>query len=209
MADILSVMDIKNIEDGVVIVKGGGMRSVLLASTINFALKSQEEQTAITSQYQNFLNSVDFPLQIVCSSRKIDISPYLESLNAKRQQQPSELLRIQLSEYVNFIKSLTELANIMSQTFYVIIPFAPVESYKKKGVAASLGSFFEKSGPATQTEQEMKTQLAQRVEFIMSGLAQIGIMAIPLKREELINLYYHSFNPEAQENIISTPFDKK
>lgn len=202
MADISSILDIKDIQDGVVITKSG-IRAVLLASTINFALKSVEEQAAIISQYQNFLNSLDFPLEIVCSSRKLDITSYLSLVNEKMKEQPSELLRIQLSEYIDFVKNLTDLGNIMNQTFYVIVPFASIEKKSHSGILPDLSSFFgsDSDAAANQSLDEMKTQLMQRVDFVSSGLMQVGIKTTLLSKEELTDIYYQLYNPEAKEHI--------
>ncbi|PJE58304.1 MAG: hypothetical protein COU81_01450 [Candidatus Portnoybacteria bacterium CG10_big_fil_rev_8_21_14_0_10_36_7] len=199
MANIKSTIDINNIKNNIVVLKNGGLRSVLLASAINFALKSPEEQDAITGSYQSFLNSLDFSLQIVITSRRMDISEYLESLENKRREQPSELLRIQIAEYLDFIKNLTGIANIMNQMFYIVVPFAPVES-----TTGGLGKFFNYSKNNEKqiiSFEESASQLWQRVNFIISGLSQVGIKAVPLNNDELAEVYYHLYNPEAREHL--------
>jgi KaiC/GvpD/RAD55 family RecA-like ATPase len=131
-------VEVEEIRDGVLVLKTGALRAVLLVSSINFDLKSSEEQDAIISQYQNFLNSLDFPVQILVQSRRFNIDPYIELLKARESQQMNELLRFQMREYQGFIKNLTEISNIMSKFFYVVVPFSPVEN--------SQGGFFQKIG---------------------------------------------------------------
>ena len=120
-------VDIAEIKDGVVILKNNSLRAVLMVSSINFDLKSTQEQEAIVAAYQNFLNSLDFPLQILISSRKLDISPYMELLTEKENVQENDLLRFQISEYRAFMKNLVGTANIMAKTFYIVVPFALTE----------------------------------------------------------------------------------
>ena len=108
-------VDVEEIRDGIIVLKSGALRSVLLVSSLNFDLKSSEEQDAIISQYQAFLNSLDFPIQIVASSRRFNVEPYLELLNDKEAVQENELLRFQIAEYKNFIKNLTDVSNIRSR----------------------------------------------------------------------------------------------
>src|SRR5471030_2578652 len=123
-------VDVEEVRDGVIILKNGSLRAVLLVSSINFDLKATEEQDSIISQYQNFLNSLDFPMEIIVSSRKLNINPYLDYLKKKETQLTNELLSLQLAEYSNFIKNLADVSNIMSKFFYVVVPFAPIESVK-------------------------------------------------------------------------------
>ncbi|MBL7154950.1 MAG: hypothetical protein ISS88_00380 [Candidatus Portnoybacteria bacterium] len=190
---------IKEIRDDVIVLKSGGLRAILMTSSINFALKSTEEQDAIVYRYQNLLNSLDFPVQIVVASRKFDITPYIKILEQKQAQQENELLKIQTSEYIDFIKELTEMTNIMTESFYLVIPYSP--SIAKK--AGFLGKFFGggKKQPAAQEEkfQELKNNLWQRMDFVVSGLRGIGLKAVPLKTEELVELFYKLYNPSAKE----------
>lgn len=110
-------VDVEEVRDGVIVLKNGSLRAVLLVSSINFDLKATEEQDSIIGQYQNFLNSLDFPIQIIVSSRKLNINPYLDYLKKKETQLTNDLLRLQLAEYQNFIKNLTDVSNIMSKFF--------------------------------------------------------------------------------------------
>ena len=126
------LVDISEIKDNVVVLKNGTSGRFSMVSSINFDLKSTQEQEAISPAYQGFLNSLDFPLQIIMSTRKIDIDPYMEMLDQKEKTQPNELLRFQISDYQGFIKNLVGAANIMTKSFYIIIPFALTEG-KKEG----------------------------------------------------------------------------
>lgn len=190
-------VDVEEIRDGVVVLKNGSLRSILLVSSLNFDLKSAEEQDAIILQYQNFVNSLDFPLQILVSSRRFDIRPYIELLKDKENHQKNELLRLQISEYQNFIKSLAEVSNIMSKLFYIIVPFSPVED-KEKGLFHSLTTLFNPAGAVIERREFFETyknQLWQRVDHVSFGLSQTGLKIAPLNTEEIIELLYNSYNP--------------
>jgi len=201
-------VDVEEIKDGVISLKNGSFRSVLMASAINFDLKSTEEQDAIISQYQNFLNSLDFPVQIVISSRKLNIEPYLEYLKKQEVNVSGDLMGFQISEYRKFIKNLTDASNIMSKFFYIVVPFSPVESVK--------GNFFENllGGPKKDKERKKqifetyKNQLWQRVDQVIAGLGGTGVKAVPLKTEEIIELLYNSYNPVVDHNSILKDIDK-
>src|SRR3989338_5807879 len=137
---------IEEIRDGVVVLSDGSLRAVLMASSVNFALKSPDEQDAIILQYQNFLNSLDFPIQFFIQSRKLNIEPYLNSLRERKKVETNELLRIQITEYITFVKEFVESGNIVSKTFYIVIPFALMSLLgdKQKGVKGVFSSFFGK-----------------------------------------------------------------
>lgn len=193
-------LEIKEIKDDLVVLKSGGLRVILMTSSLNFALKSTEEQDAIIYRYQNFLNSLDFPIQIMVASRKFDIGPYIEILEQKQGQQENELLKIQTSEYIDFVKELTEMTNIMTESFYLVIPYSPSIA-KKTGFFSKFFGGGGKKQPAVQEEkfQELKNSLWQRMEFVIPGLRGIGLKAVPLKTEELVELFYKLYNPSAKE----------
>lgn len=191
-------IDIKDIKDGVVILESDALRAVLICSSINFFLKSTEEQDALTYGYQGFLNSLDFPLQILICSRKFDVSDYLSLLEEKQKTQENELLKIQTAEYVDFIKSLTEMGNIMTESFFIVIPFSPFEK-KAMTLLEKVSQPFKKQAAVSQDFEQMKAQLWQRVEYVVAGLNHIGIKTAPLNTDELIELYYDMYNPEAKE----------
>jgi len=192
-------IDIKDIKDDVVILKSGELRAILMASSLNFALKSTEEQDAICFRYQEFLNSLDFPVQIMISSRKFIIDPYIEMLEKKIEEQSNELLRIQTTEYIEFVKQLTETTNIMTESFYVVIPLTPPILTKKSTWIDKIFRKNKKKEIKKERFEQLKTQLWQRVEFVQNGLQNFGIRAVPLNTQELIELFYKLYNPSAKE----------
>jgi type IV secretory pathway VirB4 component len=203
-------LDIEEIKEDTVILKNGNLRAVLAVSSINFALKSTQEQDSIIYAYQGFLNSIDFPIQIVINSRKFNISDYLEKLKKVEEQQSNELLRIQIVEYRKYIQSLVEIANIMSKTFYIVVPFSPVESNLAPTERFKIGKeAARKQGSLKHTEKDFKrykSQLAQRVSHVQNGLSGVGIKMVPLETSELIELYYTLYNPEAtHEKKLADP----
>lgn len=190
-------VDVEEIRDGVIVLKTGALRSILLVSSLNFDLKSSEEQDAIISQYQAFLNSLDFPVQIVVSSRRFNIEPYLELLQAEEKQQQNELLRFQMAEYKTFIKNLTEVSNIMSKYFYVVVPFSPVEDERSGLGNKLLGIFRTKKVVNARGDlfETYKSQLLQRLSHIEAALGGTGVRVTSLNTEEIIELLYNSYNP--------------
>lgn len=184
---------VADIHDDTVVLKDGQLCMVLLASSINFALKSAEEQQAILSQFQSFFNSIDFSVQIYIQSRRLDIRPYIEILKSRESLQDNDLMRIQLREYIEFILTFTNQVEIMTKNFFVIIPYAPV-GVEVKGIAQF---FKKKSTPESRADKffEDRTQLEQRVSVVEEGLSRIGIRTVPLGTDELTELYYHIFNP--------------
>jgi len=193
---------IQEVRDGVVLLKDGSLRAVLLTSSVNFALKSENEQNSIIFQFQNFLNSLDFPMQIFIESRRLDIRPYIALLEARSKEQINDLLKIQTREYIEFIKSFTESANIMTKSFFVVVSYSPSAITK-----TSVGKFFgKKSDDATKDAatqfEENRTQLEQRIAVIEQGLVRTGVRVVQLGTEEIIELYYKIFNPGEQEKPI-------
>jgi len=189
---------IKEIKNGVVVLKDGGLRAVVMVSSINLSLKAYEEQRATFVQFQNFLNTLDFPIQIVIQSRKLDIRPYLTLLEARMREQTEPLLKVQTREYINFIRSFTESVNIMTKKFFVIVPYsAPTGA---AGLAGALGGLTGALKPKKEKEEEASfeekaNQLDERVSTILGGLGRLGIRGARLGTEELIELYYKTFNP--------------
>ncbi len=203
-------VDIEEIKDGVIMLKNGALRAVLLVSAVNFDLKSSEEQDGIIGQYQNFLNSLDFPLQIIVSSRKLNIEPYLKFISEHERRQTNELLRLQISEYKNFVRNLTEVSNIMSKYFYITVPFAPVEN-KEKGIFSQLSGLLRPKQAIIQKRElfeTYKSQLWQRVDHIVASLSGIGLKIVPLKTDEIIELLYNSYNPSIYNNAIIRDSEK-
>jgi hypothetical protein len=203
-------LDIAEVKEDTIILKNGALRAVLEVSSINFDLKSTSEQEAIISQYQNFLNSVDFPLQILITSRKLNISEYLDFITTKEKLQRSELMRMQIAEYKNFIAQLVSLSSIMSKSFYMVIPFAPMENTESgffKNISNMINpqrNILEKK----ETFETYKTQLYQRVDNAIAGLSGIGLKIVPLKTEELIELLFNSYNPTVFDTMGYIETDK-
>jgi hypothetical protein len=185
------------VRDGVIVLKSGALRSILLVSSLNFDLKSSEEQDAIISQYQNFLNSLDFPVQVLIHSRRFNIDPYLQLLKEREAQQTNELLRLQISEYQHFIKNLTDVSDIMSKYFYVMVPFSPVED-RHSGFGQRLSNMLNPKQAIRERRaifETYKNQLWQRVDHVTVGLSGTGVKVAPLNTEEIIELLYNTYNP--------------
>lgn len=186
---------ISEVRDGVVVMKDGSLRAILLASSINFALKSEDEQTAFIVQFQNFLNSLDFSVQIFIQSRALDIRPYVATLEAAYKQQLDELLRVQIREYIAFIKSFTEAANIMTKNFFVVVPYSQGVNPKGGGASALLSLGRKSVGQSDKTFEEQVSQLDQRIGIVQQGLVRTGVRTVQLGTEEAIELLYKMFNP--------------
>lgn len=194
---------LKEVRDGIAILKDGSMRALLLTSSLNFALKSTESQEAIIYQFQNFLNSLDFTVQIFVSSRRLDIRPYIALLENRYKEQTGELLRLQTREYIEFIRKFTDSANIMTKSFFVVIPYS--SAMLNKGSAASLFSKKDAQKEATQKSEafeEAKSQIQQRVSVVEQGLTRVGVRVAQLGTEEIIELFYKIFNPGETDKPI-------
>ncbi len=202
-----SFVPIKEVRENVIILEDGSFRAVLMVSTINIALKSEDERSALLMQFQSFLNTIDFSIQIFMESRELDIRPYLQLLEEQHKKQENELLRIQITEYIGFIKKYTENVNIMTKAFFVIIPYSPSMVGAKK---SSGSSFFSKSTKEEKTEaskrsfEEHRTQLSQRVTVVEQGLRRCGLRTATLGSEEIKELFYNLFNPgEERTGVIN------
>lgn len=190
-------LDIAAIKDGVVVLKNGGLRAVLLASSLNFALKSPQEQEDIVLRYQGFLNSLNFPLQIIMQSRKLDLTDYLVRLRQRSEQETNEQIRAQTSSYVEFMERLISVANIMDKRFYVVVSFDPV-GLKSRGFFDKLFNPT-KQVTLTMTDKEFAdytVELNERINLIASGLGGFGVKSAQLTTQQLIELFYATYNPE-------------
>lgn len=190
---------VKDIRDGVAILDDGSLVTVLLASSINLALKSEDEQTSTFYQFQNFLNSLDFSVQFLVQSRDLDIRPYLALLEQVESTQTNDLLKIQTREYIEFIKTFTESTSIMTKSFFIIIPYTPSIASKSGGVKG-LNPLKKKKTPEEEQGDEKRfleyrTQLEQRVAVVEQGIARTGVRSVELGTEELIELFYRTLNP--------------
>lgn len=194
---------IKEVRNGVIILKDGGLRAVLIASSINLSLKSADEQAAIISQFQSFLNGLDFSTQIVMQSRRLDIRPYLGMLEERLKTQNEKLLKIQTKEYIDFIRTFTDEVNIMTKTFFVVVPYSPTILKSSDGLLDKIigGNETKKAVENTKKAldmasfEEKRSQLDQRVNVIISGLGGLGIRSSQLTTEEEVELFYKTFNP--------------
>ena len=196
---------IKDIRDDVVILKDGGLRGILMASSVNFSLKSEEERNAIIYQFQDFLNSLDFSVQILIQSRKHDIRPYIALLENRKKEQMNDLLKIQIEEYIDFIKTFTERQNIMTKSFFVVVPYSP-NTLEKSGILENILPDSMTKGSAGNTAsgkfEENIVQLDQRISVVAQGLSRCGIRSARLGTEEVIELFYKVFNPGETEKPI-------
>ncbi len=191
-------LEIDQIKEGTLVLKNKSLRGVIMVSSLNFALKSEEEQEAIIYQFQNFLNSLDFPLEIVVQSRRLNITGYLDKLKELEKAQENELLKIQTAEYQKFIRDLISGTSIMSKVFFAVVPFALVEI---PGMAPAKGVFKKTAAesPGEEQFQRAKSQLWQRMEFAALGLRRCGLQCVPLNTSELIELFWGLHHPEEAE----------
>lgn len=191
-----SFVPVEEIRDSVVTLKNKGMRAVLLASSLNFALKSPEEQQSIVLQFQNFLNSLDFPVQFYIQSRKLDIRPYVALLETRYKEQINDLMKIQTREYINFIKAFTDSANIMTKNFFVVVPYDPALIKTGGGIISRVtGGRKKDKGDKSKNFDENRSQLEQRISVVEQGLVRSGVRVLRLGTEELVELYFKIFNP--------------
>jgi hypothetical protein len=182
------------IKDGIIILKNKGLRMILMVSSLNFALKSTEEQNAIIYQFQNFLNSLDFSCQIVVQSRRLNMTGYMEKLEKIAKEEENELLKIQVNEYRKFIEQISKGGSVMQKTFYVVVPFSLSEiqttGERKKAPKITL---------TEELFQRSKSQLLQRVEFVILGLRGSGLQAVPLTNLEIAELFWALHHPVEAE----------
>ncbi|MBU4480446.1 TraC family protein [Patescibacteria group bacterium] len=192
---------VKEIRDGIIILKDGSLRAIMMVSSLNFSLKSSDEQEATLGQFQNFLNSLDFFVQIFVQSRRLDIRPYIAMMEERKKEQTNELIKIQTREYIEFIKNFTENVNIMSKNFFVVVPYHPAVITKETSK-----SFFSKKQEKTsftdESFEENRSQLEQRISVVEQGLARASLRLVRLGTEEAMELLYKIFNPGELEKPI-------
>jgi len=195
-------LDIAEIKDNTVIMRDGTLRAVLAVSSINFALKSEDEQNAVISSYVGFLNNINSMIQIVIQSRELNIASYLEYLHQREKEQTNKLLKIQTTEYIEYIKELISIGKIMNKRFYVIVPYSPI-SDQRKGFFSSLSEAFRPATSLKLKESKFlkyKESLYRRVESVNSSLSSLGVDVHQLDTQELIELYHKTYNPETSKN---------
>jgi len=200
-----NVLQLAEVRDGIVIMNDGSFRSVVMVKSINFDLMSPQEQEAVEYSYQGFLNSLYFPIQIFIRSQKIDLQPYIAKLDKIRTEHDNMLLAMLMEDYIAYIDELSQQTNIMDKRFYIVIPYFPVIDTQKvlkqsKTFLSGLqGIFAPKEQHVTINEADLekaKNELRNRVQAVLAGLMQCGIQGLPLDTQELIELYYDTYNPD-------------
>ncbi len=200
-----NTLQIAEIRDGIVILNDGSFRSVIMMKSVNFDLMSPQEQEAVEYSYQGFLNSLYFPVQIFVRSSRVDLRPYVERLDKIRGEHDNMLLALLMEDYINFIDSLSQQTNIMDKVFYVVVPYFPRTDVQQaltqsKNFFSGLGQIFSsKEDHVTINEADLeaaKTELRNRVQSVLGGMIQCGVQGLPLDTQELIELYYDTYNPD-------------
>ncbi len=219
-------LQIAEVRDGIVIMNDGSFRSVIMVKSINFDLMSPQEREAVEYSYQGFLNSLYFPIQITVRSQKVDLGPYIDKLDKIRTEHDNMLLALLMEDYIEFMSQLSVQTNIMDKKFYVIIPFFPSADLQQtlkasKGLLKGVSSMFSRKPTAQVVINEndlskAKDELRNRVQAVLGGLMQCGIQGLPLDTQELIELYYDSYNPDtatrqelANFNSLNAPIVSK
>lgn len=195
-------LPISEIKDGIIVLKDGSLRVVLMANAVNFELKSEDEQSAIEYAYQNFLNSLDFPIQILIRSKHLELDSYLKKLEELVKKQENELLQLQTIAYVDQIKSLLEYANIMTKEFYLVIPYYPKVT-EKSGLIKNLSKIIKPDAGTVVYKSDFeaeKAQILQRADLCATELGAVGIRCISLNTQELVELYYSLYNPQTSRS---------
>lgn len=211
-----NILQIAEIRDGIVIMNDGSFRSVVMVKSINFDLMSPQEREAVEAAYQGFLNSLYFDIQIFMRSQKVDIRPYIEKLDKIRSEHDNMLLAVLMEDYIGFIGEISQQTNIMNKNFYVIVPyFAKVDVQKaitqsKNFFTGLSGIFRPKDQHVVVNEKDLedaKTELRNRVQAILAGLGQCGVQGVPLDTQELIELFYETYNPDTATRQKLKNFD--
>jgi hypothetical protein len=197
-------LQIAEIRDGIAIMNDGSFRAVIRTKAINFDLMSTSEREGVEYSYQGFLNSLYFPIQIFVRSQKVDIKPYIDRLDKIRSEHDNMLLSLLMEDYIDFMSNIASQTNIMDKKFYVVVPYYnEVTTQKLKNAGRSFfGNIFGKDNSQKTIMvnegdlEKAKTELRNRIQATLSGLAQCGVSGTPLDTQELIELYYSSYNPE-------------
>jgi type IV secretory pathway VirB4 component len=192
---------IERVRDGIVVLKNGELRAVLITSSLNLSLKSEDEQQAILLQFQNLLNSLDFPVEFFVQSRRLNIKPYLDLLQARSGEVKEDLLKIQIHEYIGFISKFAEESNIMTKHFFIVVPYMPAiaNAGTQANKLLSFGLGGASAGEGQGSFEASRIQLEQRVATVMQGLSRFGLRAQKLGTEEVVELFYKLFNPGEQD----------
>jgi len=211
-----NTLQIAEIRDGIVIMGDGSFRSVVMVKSINFDLMSPQEQESVEYSYQGFLNSLYFPIQIFIRSQKVDMQPYIARLDKIRSEHDNMLLSMLMQDYIGYINALSQESNIMDKKFYIVVPYFPHEDVQKaltqskNFLTGLLGLFDTKERHVVINEADLekaKTELRNRVQSVMQGLLQCNIESLPLDTQELIELYYDTYNPDTATRQQLKSFD--
>jgi type IV secretory pathway VirB4 component len=211
-----TTLQIAEVRDGIVIMNDGSFRSVVMVKSINFDLMSPQEQEAVEYSYQGFLNSLYFPIQIFVRTQKVDLQPYIERLDKIRTEHDNMLLALLMDDYITYIDNLSQQTNIMDKKFYIVVPFFPHDEIEKalteskNFLSGLVGLFNTKEQHVVINEEDLeraKTELRNRVQAILAGLAQCNIQGLPLDTQELIELYYDTYNPDTATRQQLKNFD--
>lgn len=196
-ASTQAYLPISEIKEGIVVMKDTSLRSVVIVSSLNFALKSDQEKDAIIVSFQEFLNSLDFPVQILATSRKLNLDSYLGEISKLSDSQQNPLVKIQTEEYLSFLNELLTYSNIMEKRFFVVVPYYPGGIDISKGVKNPFG----KKGAAPQTNfEEGRRLISERIESVIAGLSSVGLRCVALGTEDLLELYYTIYNPDTAKS---------
>ena len=194
-------LQFSEVHDDTLVLKNGGLRAILEVSSMNFNLKSEAEQNAIIHSYQSFLNALDFPVQILVRSRKLDIDHYIADLEHRHSQITNPLLQQQMGDYISYISQLVEYSDIMEKKFFVVVPLNPVRA-QKKGIFASFWDYInpedtvEKIIQRKREFKNLKKNLDARVQTVKTALENCGLGVKQLHTEEIIQLFYQAYNPD-------------
>ena len=196
---------IKEVKDGIIVLEDGTMVAITLATSINLALKSYEEQQGVLEAFKSFLNTLDFSVQIAIQSRKMDIGPYIELLESKKKEQENELIKLQTMEYINFIKNFAENVNVMEKQFFLVVSYKPL--LKLDDSKGGLFSFFSSSQKGEKKKsdinfEEGKIQLEQRVSLLQGSLGRTGVKTQLLDTEAVLEVFYSIYNPGSESDLI-------
>lgn len=211
-----NTLQIAEIRDGIVIMNDGSYRCVVMVKSINFDLMSPQEREAVEYSYQGFLNSLYFDIQIFIRSQKVDIRPYLERLDKIRSEHDNMLLALLMEDYINYMADISMQTNIMDKKFYVVVPFNPLPTaaqalaQSKNFFTGLMGLFNKKEAHVVINEgdlQKAKDELRNRVQAVLGGLQQCGVQGLPLDTQELIELYYDTYNPDTATRQQLKNFD--
>jgi type IV secretory pathway VirB4 component len=211
-----NALEIAEIRDGIVIMNDGSFRSVVMVKSINFDLMSQQERESVEYAYQGFLNSLYFPVQVFIRSQKVDLQPYIERLDKIRQEHDNMLLAVLMEDYIGYIDALSVQTNIMDKKFYIVIPYFPIADVQRaitqsKNFFTGLrGLFNNKTQHVVINERDLMTakdELRNRVQSVLGALQQCGVQGLPLDTQELIELYYDTYNPDTATRQQLKNFD--